>query len=315
MTRYGIFLVAFVWWAAPDAAAQERVTTEAGLDFYSSFWINLHHRLHADARDNKGRVDVSEWPAEDRAAWTNAIEIYASDLAQRDLRTGKDMTIISGRLSGAGASLATLGLSDDHRRVLDRVAPAYRRNRWPQDDRANRAWIADVAARFELIRTRVVPRLEAFYRLPWYSDSKRARVDVVYVGNARGGYTWVYPEVHSVIDAADATYQGWLGVEMTLHEASHGLTDALTTALDSALRAANKEEGLLWHTVQFYVVGEIMKRTLATDGISFTSYLYQTSLFDRVWSNYKPHVESIIGAWLDGRLEWDDAIVKLVAAI
>ena len=81
------------------------------------------------------------------------------------------------------------------------------------------------------------------------------------------------------------------------------------------MRAAKKEEGILWHPVQFYVVGEIMKRTLAADGIAFTSYLYETDLFDRVWSNYKPHIEAIIGAWLDGRLEWNDAIVKLVAAI
>src|SRR4030095_16787873 len=199
--------------------------------------------------------------------------------------------------------------------VLEAAAPAYRRHRWPQDDEANRAWIADVTARFARIRARVVPRLEAFYRLAWYSDKKRARIDVVFVGNARGGYTWVYPEVHSVIDAADATYQGWLGVEMTLHEASHGLTDELTTALDNALRAAKKEEGILWHTVQFYVVGEIMKRTLAEDGIVFTSYLYETGLFDRAWSTYKPHIETIIGAWLDGRLEWNDVIVNLVAAL
>jgi hypothetical protein len=66
---------------------------------------------------------------------------------------------------------------------------------------------------------------------------------------------------------------------------------------------------------RYRYVGEIMKRRLAADGIAFTSYLYETGLFDRAWSNYKPHVESIIGAWLDGRLDWDDAIVKLVAAI
>jgi hypothetical protein len=240
--------------------------------------MNLHHRLHADARDKKNRVDVTGWPAEDRLAWTNAIEMYARDLSQRDLRTGKEMTIISGRLSGAGESLAALGLSDDHRRVLEAVAPVYRKHRWPQDDTANRAWIADVTARFERIRARVVPRLEAFYRLPWDSDTKRARIDIVLVGDARGGYTWVYPEVHTVIDAADATYERWLGVEMTLHEVSHGLTAALTAALDNALRAAKKEEGILWHTVQFYVVGEIMKRTLAADGIAFTSLRIEATL-------------------------------------
>ena len=297
------------------ANAQERVVSLAGLHFYSSFWMNLHHRLHADARDKKTRVDVSDWPAEDRTAWTNAIEFYARDLAQRDLRTGRDMTIISGRLSGADDSLTSLGLAEEHRQALERVAPAYRKHRWPQDDKANRAWISDVTDRFEKIRTRVVPQLEAFYRTPWYSDKNAARVDIVFVGNARGGYTWVYPEVHSVIDAADVTYQGWLGVEMTLHEASHGLISRLEDALATAGRAANKDAGVLWHPVQFFVVGEIMKRTLAADGVPFTSYLYETGLFDRAWSQYRRPIETNIGAWIDKRLEWDEAITRLVAAM
>ena len=301
--------------AAGPGAAQERVTAVAELQFYSSFWMNLHHRLHADARDKKNRVDVGLWSPGDRAAWNTALGVYARELAQRDLRTGKDMTIISGRLSGAGQSLASLGLSDDHRRALEGVAPVYRARLWPEDDKRNRAWIEDVSRRLQQISARVLPQLEAFYRTPWYSATRTVRVDIVYVGNARGGYTWVYPEVHSVIDAADATYQGWLGVEMTLHEASHGLTDLLIAELENAGRAAKKDAGALWHPVQFFVVGEVMKRTLAADGVMFTSYLYETGLFDRAWAQYKRAIETYIGAWLDKRLGWNEAIAELVAAI
>ena len=301
--------------ATGQAAAQERVISVAGLEFYSSFWMNLHHRLHADARDKKNRVDVSRWSAEDRAAWNTALEVYGRELAQRDLRTGTDMTKISGRLSGAGTSIASLGLSNDHRRALEGVAPVYRARLWPEDDKRNRAWIEDVTSRLQRISTRVLPQLEAFYRTPWYSAQRTARVDIVYVGAARGGYTWVYPEVHSVIDAADATYQGWLGVEMTLHEASHGLTDPLIAALENAGKAAKKDASALWHPVQFFVVGEIMKRTLAADGVMFTSYLYETGLFDRAWAQYKRAIETSVSAWLDGRLGWNEAIAALVAAL
>jgi hypothetical protein len=301
--------------AAGPTAAQERVTSVADLQFYSSFWMNLYHRLHADARDKKNRVDASRWSAEDRAIWNTAVEVYARELAQRDLRTGKDMTLIGGRLSGAGNSIGSLGLSDEHRRALESVAPVYRARLWPEDDRRNRAWIEDVTTRLQRITSRVLPQLEAFYRTPWYSARRTARVDIVYVGAARGGYTWVYPEVHTVIDAADATYQGWLGVEMTLHEASHGLTDPLIAALENEGRAAKKDASALWHPVQFFVVGEIMKRTLAADGVAFTSYLYETGLFDRAWAQYKRAIETYIGAWLDQRLDWNDAIAQLVAAI
>jgi hypothetical protein len=300
---------------AGPAAAQELVTSVVHLQFYSSFWMNLHHRLHADARDKKNRVDVSRWAADDGAAWNTALEVYKRELAQRDLRTGRDMTQISGRLSGAGNSLASLGLSDDHRRALEGVASAYRARLWPDDDKRNRAWIEDVTRRLEQISAGVLPQLEAFFRMPWYSATRTARIDIVYVGNARGGYTWVYPDVHTVIDAADATYQGWLGVEMTLHEASHGLTDPLTAALEDVGRKAGKDAGALWHPVQFFVVGEVMRRTLAANGVMFTSYLYQTGLFDRAWAQYKGAIETYVGAWLDKRLSWNEAITELVAAI
>src|SRR5262245_58457579 len=133
------------------SGAQERVAAIAGLDFHSSFWVNLHHRLHADARDKKARVDASGWPAEEAAAWRAAVEFYARDLAQRDLRTGKEMTLICGRLSGASDSIASLGLADEHRLVLEAVAPVYRKRLWPRDDTANRAWVADVSSRFERV--------------------------------------------------------------------------------------------------------------------------------------------------------------------
>lgn len=104
-------------------------------------------------------------------------------------------------VAGAGSSIVALGLSDDHRATLETVAPVYRSRLWPEDDKRNRAWIDDVTTRLQRISARVLPQLEAFYRMPWYSSMRTARIDIVYVGDARGGYTWVYPEVHTVIDA------------------------------------------------------------------------------------------------------------------
>jgi hypothetical protein len=119
-----------------------------------------------------------------------------------------------------------------------------------------------------------------------------------------------------VIDGADVTYQGWLGVEMLLHEASHGLTDPLSGAIAAEAKAAGKkDDGTLWHTIQFFVVGELMKRVLAADGITFSPYMYETGLFDRAWKRFRPGVESEIGAYLDGKLPLDTAIRRVVAAL
>ena len=60
--------------ATGPADAQEWVTSVADLHFYSSFWMNLHHQLHADARD-KNQVDASGWSSDDRAARSRALEV------------------------------------------------------------------------------------------------------------------------------------------------------------------------------------------------------------------------------------------------
>jgi hypothetical protein len=298
---------------ASVAAAQEHVDTVSGLQLYSSFWLNLHHRLHADARDGKKRVDTAAMTAADREAWQAAIDFYALDLAKRDLRTGRDMSAINDALS-AGLDQSALPISDDHRRVLEGAANVYRKQLWPQDDRVNRFWIADVSARLRIVAPRVLPQLAAFYRLPWYDDGHTARVDIVNVGGARGGYTWTRPRVHTVIDGADATYQGWTGVEMLLHEASHGLTDTLASEIDKELAAAGtKDDGVLWHVAQFFVVGEVLKRTLAADAIAFSPYMYSTGLFDRAWSRFRLPIETQLNAYLDGKQSLQAAL-KAIAS-
>jgi hypothetical protein len=300
---------------ATNVAAQERVAVAHGLELYSAFWPNLHHRLHADARDKKNRLDVGSLPADDRAVWQAALFHYAKGMATRDLRTGRGMTAVSEALSREGALIDDAALSVDDRRILESAAGVYRKHLWPQDDRANRAWIADVAAKLKSIAPRVLPQLSAFYRLPWYHSGNAVRVDIVHVGGARGGYTWRMPRVHTVIDSADSTYHSWLGVEMLLHEASHGLTDPLEESIDTEVRAADKKEnGTLWHVIQFYVVGELMKRTLAADGVAFSPYMYATGLFDRAWKRFRPVVERELSAYLDDQQPLAAALQRVVVA-
>lgn len=312
-----VLAVALIAGALPAAvAAQERVETVAGLELYSAFWPNLHHRLHADARDGKARVNTSSMPPADRAAWDAAVAYYALDLAKRDLRTGRGMSAINDALSVATLSPDGMVISEDHRRVLEGAANVYRKQLWPEDDRANRAWIADVSSKLKTVGPRVLPQLAAFYQLPWYDDASAIRVDLVNVGGARGGYTWTRPRVHSVLDVADASYQGWLGVEMLLHEASHGLTEKLENVIGAEAKAAGKkDDGTLWHVAQFYVVGEILRRELAADGIAFSPYMYATGLFDRAWKRFRPAIETHLATYLDGKVSLQSALRSIVAAM
>lgn len=170
-----VTLIALVL-AAP-AAGQERVAVIEGLELYSAFWPNLHHLLHADARDEKNRFDIGKLSGEDRAIWEAALAHYASQMATRDLRTERDMIAISEALSREGPLMQDPALSAEHKRNLEAAAVVYRRHRWADDDRKNRAWIADVSSKLKTIAPRVLPRLATFFRLPWYDAHNSVRVE------------------------------------------------------------------------------------------------------------------------------------------
>jgi hypothetical protein len=282
------------------------------MEFHSSFWVNLHHRLHADARPGLARVDTATLPAQPRRAWVAALGYYAANLAPRDLRTGAGMSDLVEALAGSGDTLRDSTLLPALRRVLEAAAPVYQEYYWPRDDSTNRAWIGDVAERLRQIAPVVIPRLASFYRNPWYSEAAPIRIDIVTVGRARGAYTWIDPRPHTVVDAAEPNYQGWLGAEMTLHEASHGVTDSLETMIERTARLAGRDPGQLWHVVQFFVVGEVVRRTLAARGLSFQAYLYATGLFDRSWARWRKPVEQHLRAYLDGTVPLDRALELII---
>jgi hypothetical protein len=162
----------------PDAGRQSGQEQTSGaesplpvFELHSGFWINLHHFLYLQARltagnpsssDNgRGQAPPSEPPAsllgfpeKDIHAWQDAVTFYAKDLAKRDLLLNGDMENINNRLAemetcpdldGASSPSCKSGLRPDLIEALQEAAPVYSAHWWPEQDRANREWIARVA--------------------------------------------------------------------------------------------------------------------------------------------------------------------------
>lgn len=316
--------------ASPLVAQNERVGAVAALELHSAFWVNLHHTLYVSAWLHRGATGrrnrfpgavplAGDLTAIERRAWDDAVAYYDRTFAEKDLRTGEAMSEIADALARAGAEPPIAELAVDHRRHLVHAAPVYRRHWWPKHDAGNRAWVADVSPRLQAVAPGVTARLAALYRTPWYGepDSPAAivRVDIVHLGGARGAYTAVRPRVHAVIDSAEPGYEGWLGAEMLLHEASHGLVDRLRDDIARAGAQVDKEPGILWHTVLFYIVGEVVRQAVVARGTKFTSYLYETGLFDRAWPHFRKPVETHIKPYVDGQVTLDVALQRLIAAL
>jgi hypothetical protein len=142
---------------------------------HSGFWINLHHRLYEEARQQRNAVPAgaAKSPktgkptlqiapgstvvlnASEQRAWENAVSYYAANYADKDLLFSTELVLLKNQLgdfetcdelSGAKKKSCDAGLPANLTKILEAAAPVYRAHRWPADDRANRAWIKRMRA-------------------------------------------------------------------------------------------------------------------------------------------------------------------------
>jgi hypothetical protein len=196
--------------------------------------------------------------------------------------------------------------------VLESVRPVYRTHFWPAHDRANRAWNERTVDGVRSIAPDVIARLTKLYAKPWFTSP--VRIDVVWVGNRQGAYATDGP-THATISSGAANNTGWSAVEIVFHEISHILIEPIERQLATALGDRLRDHGVLWHVVQFYVTGQVVRDVLATRGISYDPYMYSTGLFDRAWSRYRAAVERNWRPYVDGRITLEQAVTGTVKGL
>jgi len=280
--------------------------------------------------------------ASQESAWQMALNYYRRYLAGRDLVFSSDMVAIKNRLaelehcppslglSGTSNLACGVGLQAELVAVLDQAAPIYLAYWWKEHDRANRQWIAQVTS---LVRAHGAPlaeRLAGVYQMPW--PVGRIRVDVGIYAGPFGGYTTLDP-LHVTIASTDPRNQGHAALEMLFHQASHGLAAPVADAIARRCRALNKPIPRdLWHALLFYTTGEIVKRSLREAGSKSASEKDETSpamqkpeectpcadrydLYARGWQAYRRLLVQHWQPYLDGRIELERAVARLVAAL
>jgi hypothetical protein len=288
----GFVIVAALFSSSAFAATAQVDSTYGPLpvfELHSGFWLNLHHRLYDEARQQRNstsagstRSGKSTKPtlqiapgarvvlsgAEQRA-WDDAVAYYAANYADKDLLFSIELVLLKNQLgdfetceelSGAKKKSCDAGLPAKLTQILELAAPAYRAHRWPMDDRANRAWIKRVAP---LVREQGVGlsnRLADIYQTRW--PTERIRVDVTAVANYAGAYTTLDP-LRVTIASMDPRNQGAAALEVLFHEASHGIATPVELAIVRECRQRDKPIPRdLWHALIFYTTGEVIKPVL-----------------------------------------------------
>jgi hypothetical protein len=335
-------LITVTAFAPPDLAACPQIDSAYGplpvFELHSGFWMNLHHTLYQQARQQRekqnGRQNAapsSRLSDAEQREWDAAVAYYAANFANKDLLFSTELILLKNQLgdfedcdelSGAQKKTCDAGLPAKITQVLDSAAPAYRNHWWPEHDRANRKWIAGVAP---LVRSRgleLAERLAEIYQTKW--PVEKIRVDVSPYANLAGAYTTLEP-LRVTISSTDPRNQGSAALEVLFHEASHGIAEPVEGAIARECRQRDKPIPRdLWHALIFYTTGEVIRPVMTSPGAgaqggapsgAYTPYAVRQGLYTRGWDAYLKLLTTFWQPYLDGKSTFDDAIARMVSAL
>ena len=323
-------------------------------EFHSGFWMNLHHFLYheararqlaKDSRESGGKSSapvlrqtpgssISLSPAEQKL-WDEAIAFYLANYTMKDLQVNIDLILLKDQLgdfedcdelTGKKKLACDAGLPGKEGAVLESVAAVYRAHWWPAHNRANRRWVIGVAP---LVREQGVglsERLAEIYQSKW--PKEKIRVEVCAFANFAGAYTTLDP-LHVTISSTDPRNQGSDALEVLFHESSHGLAIPVQNAITRECRQREKPiPRNLWHALIYYTTSEVLRPIIqgaANDpnatGTSQKPKMppmpeeLKNNLTQRGWEDYLHVLTTYWQPYLDGRVNFEDAIAHMVSAI
>ena len=301
-------------------------------EFHSGFWLNLHHTLYYQARQQRAASSASVLgtttlsPSEQKA-WDAAVSFYVQTYAGKDLLVALDMILIKNQLGdfetcddivGLKRKTCDAGLPKKLTEVLSGAASVYRAHLWAEQDRANRRWISSVAPLVRRSGVELSHRLAEIYQTDW--PQERIRVDVSVYSNSAGAYTTLDP-LRLTVSSTDPRNQGPEALEILFHEASHGISDNVQGAILRECRQRDKPVPRdLWHALLFYTTGEVIRPALhdseqGTQKTGYVPYAVREGLYKRGWQDYLRVLAEYWQPYLDGKQSFDDAVAHMVSAL
>lgn len=316
-----------------NALAQQKPPTGRStplFDFHSNFWINLHQVLFHEAKLRMGKADrglrtvpplsVAGMSKEDEAGWNAAVSFYAARFGSRQQfgPFGDDrLMAINDDLAGQpddGSQLNPAGLPSEVVAVLRNAAVIYRKYWWRAHEQSNRNWIASQQERVRDLGPKLASAMTKDLHQQW--PAAPIRVDVSYYVVALGSALTTLGPPHTTFSSSDPTTRNLSGFELLFHEASHTFADALMHALAAEGRAQHKDVADLWHATLFYTSGVELRRVLPTpERAGFTPYGYRYGVYRGRWQTYRPLLETDWQPYLDGRIDFADAVRSMVAGL
>ncbi len=294
----------------------------SGFQFQSSQWVNLHHFLYERARSKKEpSVVANEIVLSDEHSKTlkAAIAFYKKAYINRSLLFDDQLSLIKTQLSHTKNNFVNNQLSNNKipdvlLTHLNAVASIYEKHFWAGHHNENTVWINKAKTLLTKHGEIIQDKLEKIFQHKLYITP--IKYDIVYApAYWAGAYTM---DGHAVITSSRADYQSLAALEMVFHEASHG---KILRPMQTEMKALEQtfhyiHEKQLWHALQFYTVGEVVKTSLAQHGIAgYQPYAYKNGLYNRSWAKYEPLIVRFWQPYIDGKTDMKFALQEILNAL
>jgi hypothetical protein len=169
-------------------------------------------------------------------------------------------------------------------------------------------------------------RLADIYQTHW--PTEKIRVEVCAYANSVGAYTTLDP-LRVTISSTDSRNEGPEALEVLFHEASHDIARPVEEAIRRECKQRDKPIPRdLWHALIIYTTGEVllpvMNEPSAEKGGGDAApqrtkpmqvpYALREILSQRGWEQYHLLLSLYWQPYLDGKVNFDDAIAHLISA-
>lgn len=293
-------------------------------EFYSNFWINMHHTWFQKATHSQDTVWQASFDESfivqlnegEKAALQKTMEYYHEYLVGNSLLFNRALYRVKRHLIKFGQEMAVTAEdwpeAKDFFVLLNESKNIYQKHFWKDHNRQNAQILND---HLELIREFENPafdRLSALAQQPW--PEGKIRVDISYYSNWAGGYTSTNPEPHVVIASrAEKMKNDWL--EILFHEPSHAIISNDEYAVGETILKVSHELKLapprqLWHSLLFYFSGIVIQDLMKEEGVEYELYMIRNDVFGRhhdVIFEYMP-------AYVNGNESLEKSVAKLIKA-
>jgi len=293
-------------------------------EFYSNFWINMHHYLFkkAEHAENKPWREVFDdallknMNENEQEVLAIAIRYYKDHLIGKSLLFDDQLYWTKRALIhfDENTTLDHEAVDPGHQQVLNDSKNLYEKYFWSDHQDQNKLTLDEYLPLVRKIENKAFERLAELAQQPW--PERKIRVDLSYYSNWAGAYTTTRPPHVVISTLEESSGEKWLPyewVELLFHEPSHVIISPNNSIMGDKIKQVSTELGVdvprdLWHAILFYFSGITVRDLLAGEGIDYELVMVSADIFSRYHSAVFEHMP----LYIQGKVSLEEALEKTI---